>query len=147
MSKSSQSRQRLLLKKIKRLESRVLDDFVRRIRNKCPNIPLDDYQLKAIKRQIDAEVDAAIKRGRDPLSEGFADELCMKENDPRALLPIDPSKVEIGESKIKIPDLGWIEMKGTPQPPRGAKLIGVAVLPHANGGWCVRLEYETDQIS
>jgi hypothetical protein len=71
----------------------------------------------------------------------------MKENDPRALLPIDPNKVEIGENKIKIPDLGWIEMKETPQPPKGAKLIGVAVLPEADGGWCVKLEYETNQMS
>jgi hypothetical protein len=147
MSKSKQSRQKLLSKRIKAIESRALDDFVRWARSKWSDIPLDDYQIKAIKPQLDADFDAAIKRGRDPLSEGFADELHMKENDPRAFLPIDPSKVEIGENEIKIPHVGWIKIEGTPQPPKGAKLIGVTVLPHADGGWRVKWEYEMDEIS
>jgi hypothetical protein len=147
MSKGKQSRQRLLSKQIKPIESRALDDFVRRVRNKWPDIPLDDYQIKTIKRQLNAEFDAAIKRGCDPLNEDFAEELRMKENDPRALLPIDPSKVEIGENKIKIPHLGWIEMEGTPQPLKGAKSIRATVLPDADGGRWVKLEYETDRTS
>jgi hypothetical protein len=75
MSKNKQSRRKLLSKQIKTIESRALDDFVRGVHNKWLDIPLDNYQIKAIKRQLDAEFDALIKRGCDPPSEGFVDEL------------------------------------------------------------------------